>query len=106
MRRPFCTIEEAAMTDRTFFVLCRESCRTCRGSGLVVNPIWDRYFRETDGTADPDLWARAAGFGSALEVGPEEIPCDDCEGEGRREYPIPLAEALAICTEERRASHV
>ena len=82
------------MTDRSFFVLCRETCRTCRGSGVVANPLWSRYFAETDATTDPDDWARTVGFDSALDVGPEELPCEECEGEGRCEYPVPLAEAL------------
>jgi hypothetical protein len=83
------------MSDRSFFVLCRETCRTCRGSGVIANPVWERYFAEAQDILDPDHWALEAGLGSARAMGPEEIPCADCEGEGRREYPVSLADALA-----------
>lgn len=86
---------EIAMSERRFFVLCRETCPTCKGSGLVPNPQWNERILEADETIDPDHWAHAAGLTLARHMGPEEIPCTDCEGEGIRQYPVPLQEALA-----------
>ena len=83
------------MSERRFFVLCRETCRTCKGSGLVPNPQWNERILEADESIDPDHWAHAASLTLARHMGPEEIPCTDCEGEGVRQYPVPLEEALA-----------
>lgn len=63
------------IADREFYVLCRERCPRCGGSGL-----------------------RAAGRKrrALAAIAPDEpIPCPTCEGEGRLEYPIPLLQALA-----------
>jgi hypothetical protein len=69
------------MSERRFFVLCRETCPTCKGSGLVPNPLWNERILEADETIDPDHWAHAAGLTLARHMGPEEIPCTDCEGD-------------------------
>jgi len=81
---------------KTFFVLCQESCPRCQGCRVVANPLWERYFLETGGHSDPDRWARDNGFDCALDLGPQEEPCHDCDGQGTVQRLVPLHEALSM----------
>lgn len=80
---------------REFFAICYETCPTCGGTRLVPNPLWERYWVETAGRADQDLWARNNGFECALDLGPEEEPCQDCDGQGTVQRLVPLHDALS-----------
>jgi hypothetical protein len=79
---------------KAFFVICQAACPTCQGAGVVANALWARFFKETGGAGDPQAWARDAGFASALEMGAEAEPCQDCEGVALVQRLVPLQEAL------------
>lgn len=79
---------------KVFFVICEQTCPTCQGVRVITNPLWERYFCETAGSRDPDAWAREQGFDCALDIGPEEVPCEDCEGSGVVQSRESLAQAL------------
>jgi len=80
---------------KMFFVGCQETCPMCQGSRVVANPLWARFFAETGSHRDADLWARDNGFDCALDLGPEEEPCQDCDGQGAVQRLVPLHEALS-----------
>lgn len=83
-----------AFEMKQFLVICQEACPTCRGSRVVPNPLWEQYFAETGGHGDADLWARENGMDCALDMGPEEEPCPDCDAQGTVQRLVPLVEAL------------
>lgn len=72
------------------FVLVRERCRNCDGSGKVRNEKWDNLWNGVHGDpATVDLaWFRG-------EVGPGLIPCKPCQGFGYLAGEMRLAEAVA-----------
>jgi hypothetical protein len=59
---------------REFYVLCRERCPACGGSGVIASGR-----------------RRRRPF---VVLSGDQIPCPNCEGEGRLEYPVPLLQAL------------
>ena len=79
---------------KTFFVVCQEFCPTCQGSKVVPNPLWVRFFAETAGRGEEERWAQENGFDCALDLGPEEEPCQDCDAQGVIQRLVPLPDAL------------
>lgn len=88
-------------------VICEESCPTCSGSGVLVNPIWREIWKDFDAFKKhhPDTavfndawlakWSKEKGYWSVDEIGAEEKPCGECEGTGRVRREVSIAEVLA-----------
>ena len=82
-----------------FRVIAIEDCQPCNGVGIVLHPLWARYWKSHPQglpTHDDDLaWFRDNGhISSYTKIPPEEIPCADCEGTGAIRREVPLLEAL------------
>ncbi len=89
---------------KTYFVSYEEPCNACDGSGIIENPQWTAYWHQTNGhrhlpidqqlEADEQWWAKR-GYSSTSKWPPEEINCDECDGNGIRHGRVLLTEALS-----------
>jgi hypothetical protein len=82
---------------RLYSAWCKAPCSCCSGLGRVTSPFWKLYLHQValGDKRDVDEWARAHGFLSSLDMGPQETACGACEGEGSCFYPIYLNDVLA-----------
>ena len=63
---------------------------------MVTNALWVRLYQEQRKNGiDENLWARANGFDSAKDMGPEEYTCPECEGSGKIVREVSLEKAFA-----------
>lgn len=92
---------------KTFFVTSEGPCPACSGTGYVANPLWVAYWQDYDSMPPPikdapdfddeqwsNEWTRKHGYRDMDKLGPEEEPCDDCNGTGILTSKLPLSEAL------------
>jgi hypothetical protein len=95
---PYPTIEK-------YFLIKREPCARCGGTGYVQHPAWGRYwieyvkrFPHGAGAAAEidfhDAFWRAEGYADPNRIPAEEEPCPDCEGLGSIRAEVGLEEAL------------
>lgn len=63
-------------------VRIRKTCKKCRGSGSIYNPLWqvrEQAMVYEDNFDEQSFWAEH-GFPNGAP--PEVLPCPDCNGEG------------------------
>ena len=91
-----------------FYVTEEIECPECRGQGVVTHPAWELYHEEhgprglvdADGRPNRELdeaWFQEQGYSYPPD---EEVPCVECEGEGRFRREVDLATALDALTRE------
>ena len=90
----------------TYYVKAVTQCSHCKGTGVVQHPQWQQFWEEHAATvediqqilepaASNEAWDKlmAQHFPDWEQV-PEEIPCIECEGEGKITREVPLEDAL------------
>ena len=98
---------------KEFYVLCRETCTTCKGVGYVSDPtgLWTKFrlftliieqetgkkWRHHDNNHKMSEWWAKHGFtydGPNRNLPVDEGLCMDCEGRTVIEYRVALEEAI------------
>ncbi|GIV73504.1 hypothetical protein [Caldilinea sp.] len=89
-----------------YYVIAVGPCSECGGTGQVQNPEWTDFYKkyqeelETLHRYTPhesiSRWNKMTeDFFGTLDTPPETYECYECEGTGKIERRVPLAEALA-----------
>lgn len=84
-----------------YFVIAVEVCAECNGKGFVPNPQWaelDAARATITGAEEREQKFRefwVARCENPDSPPPDEFWCIECEGQGKSERRVPLAEALA-----------
>jgi hypothetical protein len=86
---------------KKFFITSEEECQRCKGSGLVANPDWTRFYEKRPNFSSYTATEVGVTLFDHFQVSglgklpPEVEQCGDCEGEGKFTCRVELAEALA-----------
>lgn len=83
--------------DYAYIVVGIRECEECKGWGRYDSSIWQKYHRDVGDNSEaltPAQWAAENGFHGVDPMGPEEIVCSACNGNGKVEESVPLHVAL------------
>jgi DnaJ-class molecular chaperone len=87
-----------ALNVLTTRLLVTVPCDECQGAGSVYDPEnfgW-AHANQLDGDAYEQWYAERMGELDLKIEPPEEGPCRECEGSGRREREVALTEVLEV----------
>lgn len=93
-------IEIRELKGKDVMALVRFDCEECGGTGVVQHPLWRAYWDEWYALGKPRDWLSVEHvnkwFGERGEIPPknEEVDCPFCEGTGKQEAWLPLAQVL------------
>ncbi|GAA5334062.1 hypothetical protein [Thermus hydrothermalis] len=93
-------IEIRELKGKDILALVRFDCEECGGTGVVEHPLWKQYWDEWRALGKPKSWLEQGHidtwFSERGEIPPEkeEIDCPLCEGTGKREAWLPVAQVL------------
>ncbi len=77
-----------------YYVVKREMCKKCNGSGYLMHPIWEKIHEENPTSLTENEIKEYFKKYGILEVPPEWLECDICKGSGFITEYVPLIDAI------------